>query len=220
MFVKICGITDSEAAEAAVAAGVDALGFVFAASPRQVSPEIAREIALDVPRSTLRVAVFHHPSRAHFEHVLAVFAPDWVQTDAEDLAELTVPTSIFVLPVHRSRGSASGGSGSRGSGFSRDALSRLKPLPQSVPQPLAKRVLYESAQSGTGSAADWTEARALAAVTEVVLAGGLSVANIAAAVEQVRPWGVDVSTGVERAPGRKDPDKIRAFVARARALEH
>jgi phosphoribosylanthranilate isomerase len=206
MFVKICGITDSEAAEAAVAAGADALGFVFAASPRQVSPEIAREIALDVPRSTLRVAVFHHPSRAHFEHVLAVFAPDWVQTDAEDLVGLAVPTGTFVLPVHRSRGS----------GFSSDEESR----PKALPQPLANRVLYESAQSGTGSAADWTEARALAAVTEVVLAGGLSVANIAAAVEQVRPWGVDVSTGVERAPGRKDPDKIRAFVARARALEH
>jgi phosphoribosylanthranilate isomerase len=81
-------------------------------------------------------------------------------------------------------------------------------------------LLFEGARSGAGRAADWTEARELAAVTEVVLAGGLSIANIEAAVEQVRPWGIDVSTGVERAPGRKDPDKIRAFVARARALEH
>jgi phosphoribosylanthranilate isomerase len=206
MFVKICGITDREAAEAAVAAGADALGFVFAASPRQVSAEIAREIAVEVPRSTLRVAVFHHPTRAHFEHVLAVFAPDWIQTDAEDFASLPVPKGTFALPVFRSGGS----------GFSRGSESRLKPLPQ----PLPKRVLFEGAKSGTGIAADWTEARKLAATTEVVLAGGLSVANVEQAVEHVHPWGIDVSTGVERAPGRKDPDKIRAFVARARALEH
>jgi phosphoribosylanthranilate isomerase len=214
MFVKICGITDREAAEAAVAANADALGFVFAASPRQVSAEIACEIAVDVPRSTLRVAVFHHPSRAHFEHVLAVFAPDWVQTDAEDLASLPVPKGTLALPVFRS-----GGSGLGGSGFSRDQESPLKPLLQPF-QPLPNRLLFEGARSGAGRAADWTEARELAAVTEVVLAGGLSIANIEAAVEQVRPWGIDVSTGVERAPGRKDPDKIRAFVARARALEH
>ncbi|HEY7670989.1 MAG TPA: phosphoribosylanthranilate isomerase [Gammaproteobacteria bacterium] len=214
MFVKICGITDREAAQAAVAAGADALGFVFAASPRQVSAEIAREIAADVPRSTLRVAVFHHPPRAHFAHVLAVFAPDWVQTDAEDLASLPVPAGTFVLPVFRS-----GGGGSGGSGFRRDQESRLKPLLQAF-QPLPSRLLYEGPRSGTGTAADWTEAQKLAAATEVVLAGGLSAANIEAAVAQVRPWGIDVSTGVERAPGRKDPDKIRAFVARARALEH
>lgn len=209
MFVKICGITDREAADAAVAAGADALGFVFAASPRQVSAEIAREIARDVPRGTLRVAVFRHPTRAHFEHVLAVFAPDWVQTDAEDLASLPVPPGTFPLPVFRSRAS----------GVSGDEESRLKPLPQS-PQPLPSRLLFEGPRSGTGQPADWTEARALAAATEIVLAGGLSAANIAAAVAQVRPWGIDVSTGVERAPGRKDPEKIKAFVARARALEH
>jgi phosphoribosylanthranilate isomerase len=194
MFVKICGITDREAAEAAVAANADALGFVFAASPRQVSAEIACEIAVDVPRSTLRVAVFHHPSRAHFEHVLAVFAPDWVQTDAEDLASLPVPNGTPVLPVFRSGGGP--------------------------PQPLPRRLLFEGPKSGLGLTPNWTEARELAAVTQVVLAGGLSIANIEAAVERVRPWGVDVSTGVERAPARKDPDKIRAFVARARALEH
>jgi phosphoribosylanthranilate isomerase len=210
MFVKICGITDREAAHAAVAAGADALGFVFAASPRQVSAEIAREIARDVPRGTLRVAVFHHPTRAHFEHVLAVFAPNWVQTDAEDLAGLPVPVGTFALPVFRSLGDP------RGSDFSRDSSSRLKPLLQ----PLPKRLLFEGARSGTGLPADWSEARQLAAATEIVLAGGLSAANIEAAVAQVRPWGIDVSTGVERAPGQKDPEKIKAFVARARALEH
>ena len=210
MFVKICGITDHEAAEAAVAAGADALGFVFAASPRQVSAEIAREIAADVPRDTLRIAVFHHPTRAHFEHVLAVFAPDWVQTDAEDLASLPVPQGTFALPVFRSRGS----------GFSRDSESRLKPLPQSRSPPLPPRLLFAVPRRGTARPPDWREAREHAAATEIVLAGGLSAANLEAAVVQVRPWGIDVSTGVERAPGRKDPEKIKAFIARARALEH
>jgi phosphoribosylanthranilate isomerase len=177
----------------------------------------------------LRVAVFHHPSRAHFEHVLAVFAPDWVQTDAEDLASLPVPQGTFALPVFRSRGSGSGGSGFGGSGFggsdfggsdfSRDSSSRLKPLPQSL-HPLPKRLLFEGPRSGTGRPADWSEARQLAAAAEIVLAGGLSTANLSAAIEHVRPWGIDVSTGVECAPGRKDPEKIKAFVARARALEH
>ena len=217
MFVKICGLTDREGVQAAVAAGADALGFVFAASPRQVSAEVAREITGDVPRGTVRVAVFHHPTREHFEHVLAVFAPDWVQTDAEDLARLVVPEGTVALPVFRSGESRLGGSD-----FSRDSSprSRLKPLPQALPQPLPQRLLFEGARGGAGVVADWAEARRVAAATEVVLAGGLSAANIQAAIEQVRPWGVDVATGVERAPGRKDPEKIRAFVARARALEH
>jgi phosphoribosylanthranilate isomerase len=195
MFVKICGITDREAADAAVEAGADALGFVFAASPRQVSAEVAREISADVPRGTIRVAVFHHPTRAHFEHVLAVFAPDWVQTDAEDFASLPVQAPTLALPVYRTGR-----------------------LPEAAARP--KRVLFEGARSGLGLAANWTEARTLAAATQVVLAGGLNAANLEAAILRVRPWGVDVSTGVERAPGRKDPEKIRDFVARARALEH
>jgi phosphoribosylanthranilate isomerase len=193
-FVKICGITDADAARAAVAAGANALGFVFARSPREVSAELARELAIDVPREVVRVAVFHHPARAHFERVLAVFAPDWVQTDAEDLDTLAVPDATFALPVFRN-----------GRVPAADAL--------------PPRVLFEGARSGTGATADWAQARRLAAATEVVLAGGLTAANVAAAIDYIHPWGVDVSSGVERAPGRKDPDKIQAFVARVRALE-
>jgi phosphoribosylanthranilate isomerase len=81
------------------------------------------------------------------------------------------------------------------------------------------RLLFEAARSGTGAIADWDEARALAAETELVLAGGLNADNVVAAIDYVRPWGVDVSSGVEGAPGLKDPDKINEFVARVRALE-
>jgi phosphoribosylanthranilate isomerase len=194
MFVKICGITDRDAVRAAVAAGADALGFVFAPSPREVSPEEACALATELPRHVIRVAVFHHPSRAAFERAVAVFAPDWVQTDVDDLPGLAVPEGTLTLPVIRN--GRSGPAGAKSS-----------------------RVLFEGARSGTGTTADWDEARELALEMEVVLAGGLNAANVADAVAYVRPFGVDVSTGVERAPGRKDPEKIEEFVARVRAME-
>ena len=193
MFVKICGITDPAAVDAAVAAGADALGFVFAASPREVSPERARELADGVPAKVLRVAVFRHPDPALVERVLAVLAPDWVQTDAEDFASIRLPAHAVPLPVFRN-GRVPAGAG-------------------------PPRLLFEGAHSGAGATADWDEARRLAEHSELVLAGGLTPANVATAIDYVRPWGVDVSTGVECAPGRKDPEKIREFVARVRALE-
>jgi phosphoribosylanthranilate isomerase len=81
----------------------------------------------------------------------------------------------------------------------------------------AGRLLYESATSGSGALADWGEAERLARERELILAGGLNAANVAAAVQAVRPFGVDVSTGVESAPGRKSPELIREFVQSARA---
>jgi phosphoribosylanthranilate isomerase len=193
MFVKICGLTSVDAVQAAVAAGADALGFVFAPSPRELTPDKAIELAADVPRHILRVAVLHHPTRAHFERVISAFAPDWVQCDTEDFAGLPQTTAVVTLPVLRS------------------GQAHASPLPQ--------RILFEGPRSGSGTTADWDEARALAARTQLILAGGLRADNVAAAIAGVRPWGVDVSSGVERAPGRKEPDKINEFVARVRALE-
>ncbi len=86
MFVKICGLTTREALDAAVEAGADAVGFVFADSVREVSPERAAELAAGSSTPPLKVAVMRQPSRTRFEHVLATFTPDWIQTDAEDLS--------------------------------------------------------------------------------------------------------------------------------------
>jgi phosphoribosylanthranilate isomerase len=194
MFVKICGVTSHAAVEAAVAAGVDALGFVFAPSPREVAPERALELAAGVPPQVVRVAVLHHPSPAHFERVVAVFGPDWVQTDAEDFGRLAIPSETIALPVFRNGCVPAG----------------ARPA----------RLLFEGARSGAGTTADWDEARRLAVEAELVLAGGLNADNVGPAIDYVRPWGVDVSSGVERAPGLKDPDKINEFVARVRALEN
>jgi phosphoribosylanthranilate isomerase len=194
--VKICGINSPVAAAAAVAAGADALGFVFAPSPREVWPERALEICEGVPRSVLRVAVMHHPAPERWRRVLDVFAPDWLQTDAEDFAANGLQEAIAGrcsrLPVYRD-GHA----------------------PGSPPE----RLLFEGAKSGTGRTADWDEARALAPRTQLILAGGLEAANVADAIRRVQPWGVDVSSGVEKRRGEKDPRMIHEFVARVRALD-
>lgn len=194
MFVKICGITTRAALEAAIEAGADAVGFVFAESVRELSPGQARTLADGAPARTLKVAVFRHPSAERVRRVLETLAPDWVQTDAEDFAGLELPAGVAALPVYRSG----------------------RALPAAG---LPPRLLYEGAVSGSGRRADWTEARALAERTELVLAGGLSPDNVGEAIGEVRPWGVDVSSGVESAPGVKDPERIRSFVARVRAME-
>jgi phosphoribosylanthranilate isomerase len=193
MFVKICGITSSTAVEAAVAAGADALGFVFAPSVREVTPERAAELCTGLPTSIVRVAVTRHPAVELWARICEVFAPDWLQSDAGDFADLTVPAGCSRLPVLR------------------DGFAPLGVRPE--------RVLFEGAASGSGNIANWDEARSLARATKLILAGGLNAGNVERAIRHVRPWGVDVSSGVERRRGEKDPAKIKEFVARVRALE-
>jgi phosphoribosylanthranilate isomerase len=194
MFVKICGITSAEALDAAAAAGADAVGFVFAPSPREISPERAAVLAAALPRGVTRVAVTRHPSADLWRQVCDVFGPDWLQTDAEDLEKLAIPQGVSVLPVFRD-----GATEPRA-----DAPSRL---------------LFEGAASGNGKTANWDEARGLARRAQLILAGGLNSENVEEAIRHVRPWGVDVSSGVERRRGEKDPAMIREFVARVRAME-
>lgn len=191
-WIKICGLTSPEAVATAVEAGADAVGFVFhAASPRHLAPAAAAALARAVPPSVLRVAVTRHPTQAQVEAIIADFRPDALQTDVADFEGLRLPAALGRLPVLRT-GAA-------------------------PPAQLPRRCLYESADSGRGATADWQAAAALARRTELVLAGGLTPANVAAAIAAVRPFGVDVSSGVERAPGRKDTGLIRDFIAAARA---
>ena len=178
--------------EAAVDAGADALGFVFAASPRQVSPEMARTLCRGLTRAVVRVAVFRHPTVSEWIRVRDVFKPDWVQTDAEDFSGLG-RLDCEPLPVFRSA----------------DRADTSWPA----------RILFEGARSGRGNLADWQGAARIASRTRMVLAGGLSQDNVVDAIEAVRPWGVDVSSGVERSRGVKDPRRIREFIARVRAAE-
>jgi phosphoribosylanthranilate isomerase len=191
-WIKICGLTTPDAVEAALGCGVDALGFVFhGASARNLEPAAAAALAQAVPARVRRVAVTRNPSQALLDAIWEGFRPDLLQTDLADLESLVLPAGLAVLPVLRP--------GVRG------------------PARLPPRCLYDGAASGSGCISDWTAARRLGSRCELVLAGGLDPANVADAIRAVRPFGVDVSSGVESAPGRKDPARIAEFVAAARA---
>jgi phosphoribosylanthranilate isomerase len=191
LVVKICGITTPEALEAVLTAGADAVGFVFhGPSPRNLSPRQAAALASQVPAGVKTVAVTLHPPQSLVEEVLAAFLPDVWQSDAQDFGRIELPAGIERWPVFR------------------DGVE----LPAVVPS----RLLFEGARSGAGEVADWSQAAALAGRSELVLGGGLTPGNVAAAIAAVRPFGVDVSSGVESAPGRKDPARIRDFISAAR----
>jgi phosphoribosylanthranilate isomerase len=191
-FVKICGLTTPEGVAAAVREGADAVGFVFSPSPRQVTPTEARKLAGALPPGVRRVAVFRRPPPGRMAEVLEEFPADWVQSDAVDLPGADLG-GAEALPVFRSGA----------------------PLPPLLPELL----LFEGPDSGTGRVADWQAAAQLAPRTRLVLAGGLNPGNVAQALAAVRPWGVDVSSGVESAPGTKDPSLIAAFIAAVRRAE-
>jgi phosphoribosylanthranilate isomerase len=191
VWIKICGLTTPDAVAAAIEARVDAIGFVFTQSVRQLTSERASELAAPARGALPCVAVMFQPQQPLVDEVLRDFRPDVLQCDAADLAALRLPTSLELLPV-------------------------LRPG-ASLPRTLPGRVLFDGSASGAGRITDWTEAQALARRTRVILAGGLDSANVAAAVATVRPHGVDVSSGVEEARGVKSPAKIAHFVAAARA---
>jgi phosphoribosylanthranilate isomerase len=191
LFVKICGITSPQALDAAVEAGADAVGFVFhAGSPRDIEPRRAAALAARLPPGVRSVGVTLHPDAGRIARILGVFAPDAWQSDAEDFDALELPGTIERWPVLRHTQAAAA---------------------------LPRRAVFDAPASGRGMQADWQGAAALARRCELILAGGLDAANVAEAIAAVRPFGVDVSSGVERAPGVKDAGLVRAFVAAARS---
>ena len=189
-WIKVCGMTTAEAVEAAAEAGVDAIGFVFAPSPRRMKFERAAELALPVRQQLTCVAVMQHPAQSEVDEVVREFHPHLLQTDIEDFARLRLPQRVSRLPVLRS---------------GRDAGD------------YPPRLLYEGARSGSGEVSDWQQAADIARHTRLVLAGGLHAGNVADAIRVVRPFGVDASSGLESRPGVKDAGKITAFVRAARA---
>lgn len=191
MWVKICGMTTPAAVAAALEAGADAIGFVFASSSRQLTPRQAATLARPARGRICCVAVTRSPTQAAVDEIVTTFEPDLLQSDAADFGALRLPAGLARLPVVRAA--------------------------EAAPSPLPARILFEGPASGTGTLSDWQGARSLARRTELILAGGLGAANVAAALAHVRPFGVDVSSGVESAPGVKIPAEIVRFVAAARA---
>lgn len=192
MFVKVCGLRDADGVEAAVSAGVDAIGFVFhPKSVRNIPPQEAQSAADAAPPHITRVAVMRHPSNDEWQAVLEGFSPHVLQTDAGDFQALDVPDTVKRWPVFREGGT--------------------------LPGELIDTFLYEGKQSGAGETVDWGRAARITKQGNMILAGGLDPANVAAAITAVRPYGVDVSSGVESAPGVKDATLIYDFVTAAKA---
>jgi phosphoribosylanthranilate isomerase len=197
LFVKLCGIRSQAELELAVEAGADAVGLVLTPSPRQVSLSQAGALIGLLPEHVLGVAVFHEPSIELIRRVEEEMRPDLFQANLGSLQGLA-PDRILPVVVDNDNVEYS-------LQFALDATTREMALVDSA------------AKGGTGRAADWARLAGLARRDRMILAGGLSPANVGEAVSRVRPLGVDVSSGIESRPGVKDPELMLAFVRAARA---
>jgi len=209
LLVKICGISTIEDAQHAVAAGADALGFVFwFMSPRKVDPARAAAIAAFLPDTVLRVGVFVDAPRDEMARIADDVGLDLLQLHGEEPVEALAGLSRPALKAVRV-----------GKQFSPDDALRYARLAHGVV--VDTRLPGETQlPGGTGVPFDWSLVRDLSdRVDFLMLAGGLTPENVGEAVRAVRPHAVDVSSGVERMPGRKDPARVKAFVDAARAVE-
>ena len=200
MFVKICGITSEEDALLAVALGADAVGFVFAPSPRQMQPIQARDIARRLPPEVLTVGVFRDEL-------------------PERVIDIVHQAGLRAAQLHGHESPTDTAAVRRQVGLVIKAFPAGAAELEHADDYGADALLIDSATPGSGKVFDWSLAEGSPSNRKVILAGGLNPDNVTAAVRRVRPWGVDVSTGVERAPGRKDPLLMRDFIERARAAE-
>ncbi len=202
--IKICGITTKEQARAVAAAGADAIGLVFAKSPRQVSPQQALEIIKDLPPFVQTVGVFVNPSPKELADVMAYCQLDLIQLHGNESPELCEKFAPRVIKALRIKNQSD--------------LDILGPYQHTVRGFLLDTWSPE-ADGGTGKTFDWTiAANACQCVSKpVILAGGLTPENITSAIESVRPWGVDASSGLEEAPGVKDIKKVEAFIQAIRS---
>lgn len=227
MWIKICGITSLEDAKVAVDAGADAVGFVFAASPRRVRPEIVREITRELPSDVEKIGVFVDASA---DEIVATAEAagltgvqlhrDYPESDVSNLRErlrkLTEsPRIVHVVPYDGDS-----------AGFARrlQSLAAL-PLIDDDPTVVLVDTRVGDKVGGTGIPFDWDVAQEAfhqhAANLRMIAAGGLQPENVRQAIHIMQPWGVDVCSGVESVPGRKDHPRVNQFirVSRAAAVE-
>jgi phosphoribosylanthranilate isomerase len=201
--VKICGITNLADAMAAADAGADALGFIFCDnSPRFVTVETAATFARQLPPFLVKVGVFVNPPEALVFRAVAECGLNLTQFHGDETPEFCGQFGVMSMKAFRIR----------------DAES-LGELPQYATDAWLLDAYSKDKLGGTGEKFNWdlaVEAQKLAAGRPVFLAGGLTPENVAEAVRRVQPYGVDVSSGVEAAPGRKDHEKVRKFVRQAK----
>lgn len=198
MFVKVCGTTNESDALLAVALGADAVGFIFAPSPRQIAPVVAADIVRRLPPEVLTVGVFRDESPIRVCEIVQRVGLGAAQLHGHETASDTRYVRERV-PVVIKAFSAGDPALARSAGFAADM------------------VILDSPRPGSGEVFDWALVDGVPDGTRLVLAGGLDPDNVARAVETARPFGVDVATGVESSPGQKDASKMRAFIEAARA---
>jgi phosphoribosylanthranilate isomerase len=197
VLVKICGITSEEDALLAVALGADAVGFIFAPSPRQVTAQTVDRIINRLPREILTVGVFRDES-------------------PERVVQITNGIGLKAAQLHGSESAAD-------SMYVAERVSlTIKAFPAGHPDIArsedfgAQTVLVDGASPGSGEVFEWRLVEGVVDPSRLIVSGGLNPRNVGDAISHLRPLGVDVSTGVESSPGHKDPQKMREFVAAAR----
>lgn len=201
--VKICGITALEDALTAIDAGADALGFVFCdASPRSLSPLNARKIIAELPPFITKVGLFVNAAEQIVRDTIRVCGIDVVQLHGEESPEFCQGLSAPIIKAFRIR--------------DENSLAALPLYPVSA---WLLDSYVAGKHGGTGECFNWELAtRAVQISRPIVLAGGLTPENVADAVRQVHPYAVDVSSGVEFSPGRKDSRKVRDFIQAAKSV--
>ncbi len=222
LWVKICGMTNLDDAFAAAEAGADAIGLIFAPSKRQVTPELAKAIAEKLPKTMDKVGVFANESAEAIEDIAAQVGLTAVQLHGDESSEFA--RTLFRHGGQRSRGQMRvfktlhviGGI---------ESIAREFLTEKCVDGFLLDSVVHNAAtgeteRGGTGQTFDWQRANeflpGMQRETRIIVAGGLSPENVGDAVRMLQPWGVDVCSGVEREPRKKDWQKLRAFVTSAR----
>jgi phosphoribosylanthranilate isomerase len=199
MFVKICGITRLSDARYAVECGASALGFVFwPKSPRYIAPERAAEIIATLSAPVTAVGVFVNASVDGIGEIVARTGIGTIQLHGDETPEYA---SALGWPVWRA--------------VAVDAVESV--MATWPPDTMLLLDVVDPVRRGTGLTVDWREAAIVARTRRVVLAGGLTPDNVGEAIDVVRPYGVDVSSGVEDSPGVKNVDKIERFLACARS---
>jgi len=198
VFVKICGITSEEDALLAVAVGADAVGFIFAPSPRQVNATRVADIVKRLPPEVMTVGVWRNELASRVISIVNQTGLQAVQLHGNETPEVVAKVKGEVRTVFKAVAAGS------------EAFARSHEFG-------ADAILVDAVTPGSGDVFDWTLAEDAPASVKLIMAGGLTPQNVAQAIGKVEPWGVDVASGVERSPGVKDPMLVRAFVDAARA---